>query len=168
MESMVKDSSFHFVRILSKLGIEYGIGLGLAVAHPTKQWPLSYCSLNSNFTYIDCLNDALDEIIHNPKLHYQSNGIDFSYPCKNRILSCQIHFKKMAIKYPVDVTSRIPTAQVIAVHYSVFPDALFYHNRILDKVLECDNQNYLVRCGPVQDIDAGEVVLPIDLVARQV
>jgi len=37
MESMVKDSSFHFVRILSKLGIEYGIGLGLAVAHPTKQ-----------------------------------------------------------------------------------------------------------------------------------
>jgi hypothetical protein len=74
----------------------------------------------------------------------------------------------MAIKYPVDVTSRIPTAQVIAVYYCVFPDALFYHNRILDEVLECDNQNYLVRCGPVQDIDAGEVVLPIDLVARQV
>jgi hypothetical protein len=45
---------------------------------------------------------------------------------------------------------------------------LFYHNGILYEVLEVDDINLLVRCGPVQDLNALEVVLPADLVARQV
>jgi len=60
------------------------------------------------------------------------------------------------------------TAQVITVQSSVFPEALFYHNTVLYEVLEVEELTHMVRCGPVQDLDAAEIVLPIETVARLV
>ncbi len=131
----------------------------------------NYCNkkaIKSNFTYIDCGDVAPDEIVQNPKLRCLSNGIDFSYPVENWILSCHVRFINMTVKSPLDVTSRMVTAHVIFINSSIFPEALFNHNGILYEVLEVDDINLLVRCGPVQDLNALEVVLPADLVARQV
>jgi hypothetical protein len=111
---------------------------------------------------------APNEIIQNPKLRFQSNGIDFSYSVENRPLSCHLRFKKMTVKSALDVTSRLVTAQVISITSSVFPETLFYCNDILYEVLDIDDTNLLVRCGPIQDLNAREVVLPTELVARQV
>jgi hypothetical protein len=175
MESHVKDCSFHYIRVLSKPSLELlrevlgnGTGLGLAVARPTKQRPVAYCMINSNFTYIDCSEHTPDEIVQNPKLWCPSNGIKFCYSSKNRILSCQIRFTKIAVHSPLDVTSRMATAQVITVKSSVFPEVLFYHNAVLYEVLEVEELTHMVRCGPVQDLDAAEIVLPIETVARLV
>jgi hypothetical protein len=61
MESVVKNSTLTYVRILSKAGLsslqkilDNGIGLGLANARPTKQRPISFCHINNNFTSIEC------------------------------------------------------------------------------------------------------------------
>ena len=117
MESTVRESSFHYGRILLKPGLDClrkvlgnGVGLGLAVAHPTKQRPVSYCLINSNFTYIDCGDVTPKEIVRNPKLRCLSNGIDFSYSVENWILSCHVRFINMTVKSPLDVTSRMVTA----------------------------------------------------------
>jgi hypothetical protein len=175
MESHGKDCSFHYIRVLSKPSLELlrevlgnRVGLGLAVARPMKQRPVAYCMINSNFTYIDCSEHTPDEIVQNPKLRCPSNGVEFCYSSENQILSCQIHFTKIAVHSPLDVTSRMATAQVITVQSSVFPEALFYHNTVLYEVLEVEELTHMVRCGPVQDLHAAEIVLPIETVARLV
>ncbi len=77
-------------------------------------------------------------------------------------------FQKKTIKSPLDVTSRMATPQVIVNNSSAFPETLFYRNGILYEVLEVDDINFQVKCRPVHDLDDTEVVLPANLVARQV
>ncbi len=40
-----------------------GIGLGLTIARPTKQRPVSSCYINNNFTSIECEDITPDEMI---------------------------------------------------------------------------------------------------------
>jgi len=136
MESVVKNTTCIYIRIVSKAGLSAlrkilgnGIGLGLAVARPTKQSPVSCCRINNNFTSIECEDIGAHEMI------------------------------------PEDVTSRLPTAEVLQLSTGVFPAALFQYNNIVYEVLEVNDVDHLVTCAPVQDFDAAEVLLPVHEVA---
>jgi len=173
MESVVKNTTCIYIRIVSKAGLSAlrkilgnGIGLGLAVARPTKQSPVSCCRINNNFTSIECEDIGAHEMIPlKPHICCTSNGIDFNYSEENRILSCHVRFMNLVIKSPEDVTSRLPTAEVLQLSTGVFPAALFQYNNIVYEVLEVNDVDHLVTCAPVQDFDAAEVLLPVHEVA---
>jgi len=173
MESVVKNTTCIYIRIVSKAGLSAlrkilgnGIGLGLAVARPTKQSPVSCCRINNNFTSIECEDIVAHEMNPlKPHIRCTSNGIDFNYSEENRILSCRVRFMNLVIKSPEDVTSRLPTAEVLQLSTGVFPAALFQYNNIVYEVLEVNDVDHLVTCAPVQDFDAAEVLLPVHEVA---
>ncbi|MFO0446190.1 MAG: hypothetical protein ACK51L_00830 [bacterium] len=172
MESVVKNSTFTYIRILSKAGLSclrtilgQGIGLGLAIARPTKQRPVSCCYINNNVTSIECDDITQNEMVAlQPQTRCTSNGIDINYSEQNRILSCRIRFMKFVVKCPEDVTSRLPSAEVVQVSSGVYPEALFHYNSILYEVIEINIETLLVKCAPVQDFDAAEIMLPVDLI----
>lgn len=93
----MKHSNLTYLRILSKSSLTTlkevlgaGVGLGLAVNHPTKQRPVGYCTINCNFTSIECEEVEPEEVIKNPRIKCAANGIDLVYSEENRILSCHI------------------------------------------------------------------------------
>jgi hypothetical protein len=72
------------------------------------------------------------------------------------------------VRSPADVMLRMPLAHVIGISSGVYPEALFYHRGILFEVTDIDADNMLIRCTPVQDTGASEVVLAAELVNRLV
>lgn len=175
MESLVKHSTLIYLRILSKPSLAAlrkvlgaGIGLGLAVNRPTKNRPIGYCCINSNFTSIECGDVAPQDIISNPRMKCLANGIDLIFSEENRILSGHVRFKKMVVRRAADVTSRLPTAQVESISSGVYLEAMFYYNNVLFEVVEIDNYRSLVKSTPLQDPNVGDITLPMEVVQQQV
>jgi hypothetical protein len=71
---------------------------------------------------------------------------------------------KFVMKCPKDVRSWLPWGQVKQVSSRVYPEALFHYNSILYVVMEIKIDNLLVKCAPVQDFNAAEVMLLVHLI----
>ena len=167
--------SLVYLRILSKPALNAlrgvlgaGIGLGLAMNRPTKSRPIGYCSINSNFTSIECNDVAPEEVTLNPKIKCSANGIDLTFSEENRILSVHVRFHKMVVRNAADVTSRMPTAHVESISSGVYIEALFYYNNVLYEVAEIDSSNLLVNSSSVQDLDVEDIILPTVVVQQLV
>jgi hypothetical protein len=170
MESIAKQSTFVNLRILSKPALEAlqkllgtGIRLGLSIRCLTKNRPVGYCSINSGFTSIDCMDIAPIDVALNPRIKCLADGIDFIFSEKSRILSGHVRFQKKVVNNSAEVSSQVPTSIIQNIESGVYLVALFYYNDILFEVCEIDTQNSIVRSYAVQD-DVDDFILPLNIV----
>ena len=97
IESVVKQSTFIYIRILTKQGLETmqqclgnGIRLGLSARLPTIMEPIGHCYINSTVTSIDCPDIDPRDVVANLHIKCHTNGIDLIFSEENRILSGQV------------------------------------------------------------------------------
>jgi hypothetical protein len=170
MERITKQNTLTFLRILSRSGLVatrrvlgLGLGLGLAKDRPTKQSPISHCSITNILASIECENVVPREVALKPHRPCGANGIDFIYSEQNRSLTCTIRFSKIVVNEPVDATSRIALADITSAPVSsVYPGVWFKYNNSLWEVIQVDG--IAVICSDVEDEYNENIQLPLNVV----
>ena len=139
-----------------------GVGLGLAVNHPSKKRPLACCSINCNFTSVECGDVNPGEIVQNPRMKCTANGIDLKYSEENRIFSCQLRFQKTTARNPEDMLVNVPSALLSDAVSGVYVEALFHYQNELYEVVSIEDGAVVTATLQTETVE--EVRLPINLV----
>lgn len=138
----------HGLLLLCKvLGVS--IGLGASGLRPSKARPVQYCTIGSLLFCIECKSELSQEVIYNPLVRLESNGIDFVYTYETQSLMCTVRFSKLPILTADVATSRIAKAYVTNEVVSAYVGACFHYEEEMYVVIAI--YETLCRCKSLED-----------------